>query len=79
MSEVVVVRVGKLLLGLPASEIVDVVYLAQADITAIPVASHGAANEYCAGVAQVAGRTVSLFDIEKFLTASELRAAEPAQ
>ena len=39
MNEVVVVRIGELRLGLPVTEVVDVVHLAPADLAAIPVAS----------------------------------------
>ena len=76
MSEVMVVRSGELLLGLPAAEIVDVVHLAPSDMTAIPVASDRAGKAYCKGVATVGGHTVGILDMEKILSARELQVAE---
>jgi len=79
MSEVVVVHSGELRLGLPAAEIVDVVYLASADIAAVPVASDRAGKAYCKGVATVGGHAVSIIDLVKILAARELQVAEQAQ
>lgn len=79
MGEVVVVRIGELLLGLPAAEIVDVVYLAPSDITSVPIASDSAGKEYCKGVAGAGGRAIGILDLEKILAARELSAAEQAQ
>ena len=76
MSEVVVVRVGELRLGLPAAEIVDVVHLAASDIAAVPAASDRAGKAYCKGVATVGGQAVGILDLEKLLAAGELRVAE---
>lgn len=76
MSEVVVVRAGELLLGLPAAEIADVVYLAPYEIAAVPVASDRPGKQYCKGVAAVGGHTIGLLDLEKMLAARELQVAE---
>jgi purine-binding chemotaxis protein CheW len=79
MSEVVVVRSGDLHFGLPASEIVDVIHLAPADIVAIPVASDRAGKAYCKGVATADGQAVGILDLEKILAARELQVAEEVQ
>jgi purine-binding chemotaxis protein CheW len=76
MSEVVVVRSGDLLLGLQATEIVDVVQLAAPDIAPVPVASDRAGKAYCKGVAAVAGHAIGLLDLRKILTARELQVEE---
>ena len=79
MGEVVVLRVSELLLGVPAAEIVDVVYLGQADIVSVPVASDGEGKAYCKGVATIGGRAISILDVEKILAARELQVAEQVQ
>lgn len=79
MSEVVVVRIGELLLGLPAAEIADVVHLAPSDITAVPVGSDRAGKAYCKGVATVGGQAIGILDVEKMLAARELQVAEEVQ
>jgi purine-binding chemotaxis protein CheW len=79
MGEVVVVRTGELLLGLPATEIVDVVHLAPSDIAAVPLASDHAGKAYCTGIATVGSRTVGILDMEKILSARELQVAEEVQ
>lgn len=79
MSEVVVVRVGELLLGLPAAEIVNVVQLAPEQIAAVPVASDRAGKAYCKGVATVDSQSVGILDLEKILAARELQVAEEVQ
>ena len=76
MGEVVVVRVGELLLGVQAAEIVDVVYLGQADIVSVPVASDGEGKAYCKGVATIGGRTISILDVETIFAGRELQVAE---
>ena len=76
VNEVVVVQVGKHLLGLPAAEIVDVVHLAPSDITAVPVASERAGKDFCKGVATVGDQVVGILDLEKILAARELHVAE---
>jgi len=78
LNEVMVVRVDELLFGLPATEIVDVVYLAPSDIAAVPVGSDPAAKAYCKGVASVAGQAIGMLDLERLLASLELRVAEPA-
>ncbi|MBE0627923.1 MAG: purine-binding chemotaxis protein CheW [Burkholderiales bacterium] len=79
MNEVVVVRMGETRFGLQASEIVDVVQLAPADIPAVPVASDRAGNAYCKGVATVDGKAVGILDLERMLAARELQVAEEVQ
>jgi purine-binding chemotaxis protein CheW len=79
MSEVVVVRSGELLLGLPATEIVDVIHLAPSDIGAVPLASDRAGKAYCKGVATVDGHTVGILHMERILTARELQVTEEVQ
>lgn len=78
MSEVVVVRIGELRLGLPAAEIVDVVHLRESDIAAVPAATR-AGSAYCKGVATVGGRAVGILDLEKLLSAREMQVAEQVQ
>jgi len=78
-SEVVVLRIGELLLGLPAAEIVDVVHLAPADIAAVPIASDRAGKAYCKGVASVGGHAVGILDLETILAELELQVAEQVQ
>jgi purine-binding chemotaxis protein CheW len=79
MSEVVVVRAGELLFGLPAAEIADVVHLAPSDIAAVPVASDRAGKAYCKGVATVGGHAIGILDLERILAARELQVAEEVQ
>jgi purine-binding chemotaxis protein CheW len=79
MSEVVVVRIRELLLGLPAAEIADVLHLAPSDIVAVPVASDRAGKAYCKGVATIGGQAVGILDLEKILAARELQVAEEVQ
>jgi len=79
MNEVVVVRIGELRLGLPATEIADVVHLASSDITAVPVSSDRAGKAYCKGVATVGGQAIGILDFEKMLAARELQVAEQVQ
>jgi chemotaxis signal transduction protein len=76
MNEVVVVRSGDLLLGLPAAEIVDVVQLGPADIAAVPVASDHTGKQYCKGVATVGGKAVGILDFDRILAAHELDVPE---
>ena len=76
LAEVVVVRMGELLWGLPASEIVDVVQLAAGDIAALPLASERSGAAYCQGVASVGGLSVGLLDLEQLLGARTLQVAE---
>ena len=79
MSKVVVVRVGELLLGLPAAAIADVVYLAPSEIASVPVASDRAGKAYCRGVATIGGQAVGILDLAKLLAAQELQVAEEVQ
>jgi purine-binding chemotaxis protein CheW len=79
LSEVVVVRIGELLMGLPAAEIADVVHLAPSDIAAVPVASDRAGKAYCKGIATVGGQAIGILDLEKMLAARELQVAEEVQ
>lgn len=79
MNEVVVLRIGELRLGLPATEIADVVHLAPSDITAVPVGSDRAGKAYCKGVATVGGQAVGILDLEKMLAERELQVAEQVQ
>lgn len=74
LREVVVLRSGALLLGLPAQEIVDVVQLAQSDIAPLPLASIRFGARCCNGVATVAGRAVALLDLQKVLSVLQPRA-----
>lgn len=76
MSEVVVLRLGELRLGLQVSEIVDVVYLTPADIGAVPVASERAGQAYCKGVATHGGQAVAILDLEKMLAQRALQVSE---
>jgi len=78
-NEVVVLRIGELRLGLPATEITDVVHLSPSDITAVPVGSDRAGKAYCKGVATVGGQAVGILDLEKMLAERELQVAEQVQ
>jgi purine-binding chemotaxis protein CheW len=79
MSEVVVVRVGDLLFGVPVAAIVNVLHLASSDIAAVPVASDRAGKTHCRGVATVDGQAVGILNLEKILAAGELQVAEDVQ
>jgi len=79
MSEVVVVRIGDLTFGLPATQIVGVVQLAASDIAAVPVASDRAGKAYCKGVAAAGGHAIGILDLEKILAAGELQVTELVQ
>lgn len=79
LREVVVVRIGELRLGLPATEIADVVHLAPSDITAVPVGSDRAGKAYCKGIATVGGQAAGILDLEKLIAARELQVAEEVQ
>ena len=76
MSEVVVVSVGEILLGLPAAEIVDVVHVAPSEMATIPIASDRTGKAYCKGMATVGGHSIGILDMEKILSARELQVAE---
>lgn len=76
LSEVAVLRIGELRLGLQVTEIVDVVYLAAADIAAIPVASQRAGKAFCKGVATHDGQAVAILDLEKMLARRVLQVSE---
>ena len=76
MSEVAVLRIGELRLGLQATEIVDVAYLTAADIAATPVASERSGKAYCKGVATHAGQAVAILDLEKMLAGRALQVSE---
>jgi len=78
MSEVAVLRIGELLLGLPVVEVVDVVHLAPSDMAPLQLVA-GAKSKFCKGVATVDGRTVSLLDMESILSAPELKIEQAAQ
>ena len=79
IGEVVVVRAGEALFGIPAAEIVDVVHLAPSDVAPVPVAANRADRAYCRGVATAGGRALAILDLQKILAARELQAAEEAQ
>jgi purine-binding chemotaxis protein CheW len=74
-DQVVVLRIGAVVMGLPATTIVDVVHLAPSDIKPAPVASGAAGAAYCKGVASVGGHAVALLDLEKMLAARVLQVA----
>jgi purine-binding chemotaxis protein CheW len=76
LSEVVVARMGELLMGLPAAQIVDVVYLDPADIAAVPVSSDGAGKQFCKGVANDGGRAIGILDLVRIMAARELQVAQ---
>lgn len=76
MSEVAVLRLGELRLGLQVTQIVDVVYLTPADIAATPVASERAGQAYCKGVATHDGQAVAILDLEKMLAQRALQVSE---
>ncbi len=79
MNQVIVLRLGELILGVPAAEIVDVIILGQADIAAVPVASDGADKAYCKGVATIGARAISILDVDKILAGRELHVTEQVQ
>lgn len=79
LSEVVVVRIGQLLLGLPAAEVADVIHLAPSDIASVPVGADRTGKAYCKGVATVGGQAVGILDLEKILADCELQMAEEVQ
>ena len=68
MNKVVVVRIGDLLVGLPAAEIINVVQLAPEEISSIPIASDSTGKACCKGVATVDGQAISILDLEKILS-----------
>ncbi len=76
MSEVAVLCIGELRLGLQVTEIVDVVYLTPSDIAATPVASERAGKAYCRGVATLDGQAVAILDLEKMLAQRALQVSE---
>jgi chemotaxis signal transduction protein len=67
LHDVVVLRSGTVLLGLPAQEIVDVIHLAASDIAPLPLASSLYGAPCCKGVASVDGHAVALLDLQKML------------
>jgi chemotaxis signal transduction protein len=69
LREVVVLRPGALLLGLPAQEIVDVIHLAALDIAPLPLASSLSGSPCCKGVATIGRHAVALLDLQKMLAA----------
>lgn len=79
MSEVAVLRLGELRLGLQVTEIVEVLYLTPADISAVPVASERAGQAFCKGVATHDGQAVAILDLEKMLAQRALQVSEKVQ
>jgi purine-binding chemotaxis protein CheW len=79
LNEVVVVRSGDMLFGLPAAAIVDVVQVASSEIAAIPVASQRAGKAYCRGIATIDGEAIGILNMEKLLAGHELRVMEELQ
>jgi purine-binding chemotaxis protein CheW len=67
LREVVVLRAGAWLLGLPTQEIVDVIHLAARDIAPLPLGCSRFGAPCCKGVASVDGRAVALLDLQKML------------
>jgi len=76
LGEVVVIRAGPILMGMAASEVVDVVHLDPASISPLPRADDGADRPYCRGVARLDEQAFSIIDIEGILAARVLHVAE---
>lgn len=79
LAEVVVMQVGGLLFGLPASEIMAVAHLAPTDIGAMPATSERALMAYCSGAANALGQTLGILDLEKIIAERELQVMEKVQ
>lgn len=76
LGEVVVIRAGPILMGMAATEIVDVVHLAPAAISQLPGAGDDMERLYCRGVARLGEQLCSIIDIEGILATRVLHVAE---
>jgi purine-binding chemotaxis protein CheW len=75
LREVAVVHTGTILMGVSATEIVDVVHLTQAAIASLPVAD-GKNIPYCSGIAMLGGRAISIIDIKGIVAMRALHITE---
>ena len=77
-AKVMVAQTGKLRVGVPVTEIFDVIYLHTSDIAPAPAASSTVDDEYCKGVAHYGEKMVSILDLHKILTLGGLEVEEEA-
>lgn len=76
LREVVVIRAGPILMGVAATEIVDVVHLDPAGIAPPPPVGDGADRPYCGGIARLGEQAFSIIDIGGILATRVLHVAE---
>ncbi|MGA1265047.1 MAG: chemotaxis protein CheW [Prochlorothrix sp.] len=68
----IVARSEQLVAGITVDDVFDVIYLRPADISPIPAAVHALNDEYIRGVAPYQNKQMSILDLPKLLTSSEL-------
>ena len=68
----IVARSEELVAGITVDEVFDVIYLRPADISPIPAAVHALNDEYIRGIAPYQNKQMSILDLPKLLTSSEL-------
>ncbi|HEY9736146.1 MAG TPA: chemotaxis protein CheW [Trichocoleus sp.] len=77
-TQAVVVQLDDLIAGITVDAVFDVMYVQPAAIAPIPVASYSLHEEYLRGVVSGQSDSISLLDLNKLLTSSELVVNEAA-
>jgi purine-binding chemotaxis protein CheW len=71
-GKLLVVQSGELLVGVPVDEVLDVLYLRPADVTSVPAAVEGMAEQYLQGTAPYEGKLLSILDLPGILAHGNL-------
>ncbi len=77
-SKAVVIEVDNIVAGLPADQVLEVVYLNPAEMTLLPAIESEQREEYLLGTAPFREKTLSVLDLPKILTKGELVVNEEA-
>jgi len=71
-TQVMVVHLDNLLVGVPVDAVFDVLYLRPSDITTVPAAVQSESKAYLKGTAPYGGKMLSLLDLSKILASPDL-------
>lgn len=71
-AKAIVIQVDDVVAGLPVDEVFDVMYLRTLDVKPVPAAIHSSSNEFIRGTAAYSEKMLSILDLPKILTGSEL-------
>jgi purine-binding chemotaxis protein CheW len=77
--KVAVLAAGELKVGIPATEIVDVLHVAPSELKPRPPSASSAGEQYCTGIALLDGQAVTLLDIHRVLATEALWVEEFVQ